>query len=402
LRRHHQCCIAFSEDALHTTEIVVPAQNDLAAGLKQFLSKLCVAVTIFLLLVVLGELGSYIYLRFTLPTVPYADLRVPAGYLRELRESVQHQYLPFVHFRRRPYQGRFISVDEQGVRQTLNSHCNEAGSLKIWMFGDSVLWGTGVVDRETIPSRLARLYNASGRSVCVKNFAEQGWVSTQELVELLLQLKHSDGPPDFVVFYDGTDEVLLPQAGAPKDIDQSYYRFRDLLETSQAEAKPGLLFLRKSNTVRALNLISQDIHRRLSKARPSLSPVEAETIAQALVDNYQKNLQVVDALARTYGFQPFYFWYPTSSAGKKPLTAEERDFVRRDLQGNLARFQLTQALYEICRKVHRPNYFYLGNALDDERGQFYLDDAHLTPEGNEIMAEKIFQVLTKTKTNASP
>jgi hypothetical protein len=127
-------------------------------------------------------------------------------------------------------------VDEQGVLQTLNSHCNDAGSLKIWMFGDSVLWGTGIVDRDTIPSRLARLYTASGRSVCVKNFAEHSWVSTQELVELLLQLKHSDGPPDLVVFYDGTDEVLLPQAGAPKDIDQSYYRFRDLLERRKRRA----------------------------------------------------------------------------------------------------------------------------------------------------------------------
>jgi hypothetical protein len=94
---------------LHTTEIVAPAQNDLAAGLKQFIPKLCVAVTIFLLPLVLGELGSYIYLRFNPPTVPYADLPMPANYLRELRESAQHQYLPFVHFRRRPYQGRFIS-----------------------------------------------------------------------------------------------------------------------------------------------------------------------------------------------------------------------------------------------------------------------------------------------------
>jgi hypothetical protein len=120
------------------------------------------------------------------------------------------------------------------------------------------------------------------------------------------------------------------------------------------------------------------------------------------VDNYQKNLQVVDASARTYGFQPFYFWYPTRSVGKKPLTAEERDFVRRDLQRNLAWFQLTQAIYEICSKIHRLNYFYLGNALDDERGRFYLNDAHLTPEGNEIMVPRKYSRYYKTKTNASP
>lgn len=387
---------------MSTTQIAAAAENDLAVGLKDFVTKLCFAVTIFLLLLGLGELASYIYLCLNPPPVPYTDLSLPADYLRELRDSVQHQYLPFVTFRRRPYHGRFITVDEQGVRQTLNSHCEIAGSLKIWMFGDSVLWGTGVVDGDTIPSRLARLYTASGQSVCVKNLAEQGWVSTQELIELLLQLKHSDQRPDLVVFYDGTDEAFLPHADAPKDIDQFYYRFRELLETSQEEAKPGLRFLRKSNTVRVLNLLSEEIHRRFSKAGPGLSAVEIKTAAQASVDNYQHNLRVVDALARAYGFQSFYFWYPTSSMGKKPLTVEERDSVRREIQESPMGFQLKQALYEICSKTHYPNFFYLGDRLDDERGQFYLDNAHLTPEGNEVMAEKIFQVLTKNRTRTSP
>lgn len=387
---------------MSTTQVASAAENDLAVGLKQFVTKLCFAVAIFFLLLGLGELASYIYLRLNPPPVPYSDLSLPADYMRELRDSVKHQYLPFVHFRRRPYQGRFIAVDEQGVRQTSNSHCEVEGSLKIWMFGDSVLWGTGVVDRDTIPSRLAQLYTASGQSVCVKNLAEQAWVSTQELIELLLQLKHSDQPPDLVVFYDGTDEIFLPHADAPKDIDQSYYRFRELLETSQEEDKPGLRFLSKSNTVRALNLLSEEIHRRFSKAGPDLPAVEIKTVAQASVDNYQKNLRVVDALARAYGFQSFYFWYPTSSMGNKPLTVEERDSVRREIQNSSIRFQLKQAVYEICSKTHYPNFFYLGDALDDQRGRFYLDEAHLTSEGNELMAEKIFQVLTKTRTRTSP
>jgi lysophospholipase L1-like esterase len=383
-----------------STETTAIPKNDLAAGLKQLAPKLCVAVTIFVLLLGLGELGSYVYLRLNQRPLPYADLPVPADYLREIQDSMKHQYLPFVQFRRQPYHGHYISVDQEGVRQTLSSQCNDTGSLQIWMFGDSVLWGTGVVDRDTIPSQLARLYNDSGRSTCVKNFAEQAWTSTQELVELLLRLKR-DRPPDFVVFYDGTDEIILPQANAPKDIDQTYYRVRDLLETSQEESKPGLRFLQRTNTVRALNLLSQQIHSWFSKTTSSLSPAEAENIAQSSMDSYEMNLQVVDALSRAYGFQPVYFWYPTSSVGKKPLTAEERDSIRREIQKDPVRFQLKQAAYEICRKIHRPDFLYLGDTLDDKPTWFYLDAVHLTPEGNQIMAEKIFQVLTKTKTGAS-
>jgi lysophospholipase L1-like esterase len=79
------------------------------------------------------------------------------------------------------------------------------------------------------------------------------------------------------------------------------------------------------------------------------------------------------------------------------LTAEERDIIRREIQKDPVRYQVKQAVYEICSKIQRPNFLYLGEALDDKPMWLYLDSVHLTPEGNQIMAEKIFQVLTKTK-----
>jgi hypothetical protein len=383
-----------------TENIVAAAENDLAAGSKQFFPKFCIAITVFLLLLGLGEVASYIYLRLHVPPAPYTDMSLPRDLVQELQDSTEHQYLPFVHFRRRPYQGRYISVDSQGVRKTLNSRCDDPKSLRIWMFGDSVLWGSGVSDAETIPSQLARLYSVSGQSVCITNYGEQAWVSTQEVVELLLQLKYSNRPPQVVVFYDGTDEVLRPHPDAPTDIDQSYYRFREALETSQEEARPGLRYLEKSNTVRALDLLSKEIHRRLAKI-PALSRLEIEAAAQASVDNYQQNLQAVDALAQAYGFQAFYFWYPTSSMGGKPLTTEEQASVRAEQQKDRVWFQLKQAVYAICSNVHRPRFSYMGDALDDQRGRFYLDSSHLTSEGNTIMAGRVFQVLRNARTGVS-
>ena len=384
-----------------TTKIAPSAENDVAIGLKRFVPKLCMSVTLFFLLLALGELGSYICLRLNPPQSVYAGLQVPADYARELDDSAKHQYLPYVEWRRRPYQGQFISVDEDGVRQTINSRCENDRSLLIWMFGDSTLWGTGVTDAGTIPSQLAKLYADSGQSVCIKNFGEAAWVSTQELIELLLQLKQSDRRPDIVVFYDGTDEIFMPDPGAPKDVHQGYRRFRELLDTARAEAKPGLLFLSKSNTVRALDLLSQKIHSSGSKRKRSLPGAEAEAVAKQSLDNYQKNLDITDALARAYGFQAYYLWYPTSSFGNKPLTPEERESVQHEMSEIPSRFELKQITYAMCSKINRSNFYYLGNALDHEQRRIYLDGAHLTAEGNGIMAGTIFQILRSNKATSS-
>lgn len=376
-----------------TETVVASTENDLIAGSTQFFPRLCIAIAVFVLLLGLGELASYIYLRIEQPPQPYSDLPIPPDQVQELQASNEHQYIPFVEFRRRPFQGKYITVDREGVRTTLNSRCDDPKSRKIWMFGDSVLWGSGVSDADTIPSQLARLYAASGQNVCITNYAEQAWVSSQELVELLLQLKYSARPPDTVVFYDGTDDIFPPHPDEPKDIDLAYFRFRDALEILRSETIPGLQYLERSNTVRALNLLSEDIHRRVANAdMHALSPREIQAAAQASVENYQQNLQTVDTLARAYGFHSFYFWYPTSSTGRKPLTAEEQAAVRRE-QKNRLEFQLKTAGYALSRNIHRPRFLYLGDALDDQRGRFYLDNAHLTPEGNGIMAGKIFQVL---------
>jgi len=386
---------------LATTEIAAAAlENDWLAGLRRFLPKLCIAVTISVLLLGLGEVGAYIYLRLT-PQLPYTGLHLPPEQLGELQESAKHQYLPYVLYRRRPFQGRFISVDQQGVRKTVDSHCDDPRSFQIWMFGDSALWGSGVADRDTIPSKVARLYSASGQSVCVKNFAEQAWVSTQEVVSLLLQLKHSDHPPALVVFYDGTNEIFLPDRNAPNDIDQNYYRFRELVENAQRETEPGLFYLSKTNTVRALQQLSGQMYRRFKKPSP-ISEDQAQTAAQAIVDNYHKNMEMVDELARAYGFQAFYCWYPTSSFGKKVLTAEERNSLRQETEEVPAKFQIKQATYDLLSRLHRPNFFFLGDELDDQRGWVYLDGSHLRAGGNQIIAEKLFQVLRTTRASVLP
>ena len=386
-----------------TKELLTPKANDLMAGLKDFSLKLSVSVTLGVLLLLLGEIASSVYLRFDPDPSPYAEMHLPADYARDLDESRPQQYLPYVEWRRSPYHGRFISIDNQGVRQTLNSHCDNEKNLVVWMFGDSALWGTGSTDAQTIPSQLAKLYQDGGQEICVRNYGEAGWISTQDVFQLILQLKQLSRKPDIVVLYDGRNDTLLSSEGAPPSGHLGYKRFRWLLAESQSDEKPGFRFLRKTNTVRALERISTEIYvSRHPEAKPKFPPQLAKVMAQQAIENYEQNLQIVDSLARTYGFRPFYFWYPTSTVGDKPLTPEEQGYVSEEAAQAPKEYEVTRAAYALFQRLQRPSFEYLGDILDAQPQQLYLDVSHLTPDGNRMVAERMFQVIRTSKVSLSP
>ena len=70
-------------------------------------------------------------------------------------------YQPYTVWTRKPIQGQYVNVDEQGCRVT-EFNSNDPEALRIWMVGGSTTWGMGVPDTETVPSRLAKLFNDSG------------------------------------------------------------------------------------------------------------------------------------------------------------------------------------------------------------------------------------------------
>ena len=157
--------------------------------LKYFAVRLCVAVTLSVILLGAVELYSYKrYLPVGDPLEPAIKLDINENgnatereYWKEFVPSNKVTYHQYVLWRRAPYQGALISIDENGVRRTLHTRCDDQ-TFTIWTFGDSVMWGAGAPDGETIPSLLARDYEKAGKPVCIVNYAEKGWSNTQEMV----------------------------------------------------------------------------------------------------------------------------------------------------------------------------------------------------------------------------
>ena len=62
-------------------------------------------------------------------------------------------------------------------------------------------------DAETLPSWLARVAEANGTPLEVRNYAQSGWVNWQCIASLLQKLAEGERP-DLVVFDTGVNEVL--------------------------------------------------------------------------------------------------------------------------------------------------------------------------------------------------
>ena len=177
-------------------------------------------ITLVLLVLVEGGFRLVFAVRDRLAAVPVPDPRVvaegyggaawPVVHFREL-EQLQERWQPYVYFRQKPFRGETITIDNDGVRTTWQSSRQpadrgERGSVKILTLGGSSLWGLGARDDQTIPSLLARSLHEKGWRVELKNLAEIGYVSTQEVIALTRELQ-AGYRPDVVIFYDGVNDT---------------------------------------------------------------------------------------------------------------------------------------------------------------------------------------------------
>jgi len=312
-------------------------------------------------------------------------------YWRQYEAADRFTYEPYVLWRRKPFHGSMINVSEDGIRRTLHTKCDDR-SFTIWMFGDSTLWGAGATDDQTIASFLAGDYEREGQRVCVVNYGEGAWSNTQEVIELIEKLKHTARKPNVVIFYDGSTDAFTAYQSRQADIPSNYNSFKTYLDGWSAEQKPGFSYLGKTNTRRYLQTIAEKLTRRGKKILP-ITDDEVETLAASILQNYQQNMDIVELLAQHFGFRAIFAWYPVLMVGHKHLTPEEQRtelLQEQDLPG-LAR--VYRAAYRHCEQTHRQNLYYLGDLFDDQKRWLFDGIAHTKPEGNRIVADRLFQIL---------
>jgi len=369
--------------------------------LKYFAVRLCVAVTLGVIL--LGAVEYYSYRRY-LPAAqdamePAVKLDLAEGgsasereYWREFEQANKVTYHQYVLWRRNPYRGEMLSINQDGVRRTLHTKCDDK-TFTVWMFGDSVMWGAGSPDGETIPSLVALDYEKAGKPVCIVNYGEKGWANTQEMIALIEELKHAARKPDIVLFYDGGTEAFAAYQSGRADVHSNYNSFKNFLDNWGASQKAGFSYIRQTNTYRFLEKIAAKTAFHNKKDATPTTARDTEGLSAAVVENYVQNMDVVNVLAKQHGFRAVFAWYPNMAVGHKELTPYEQEVLRMEYQKFPDLGLMYQSTYKKGREVSHPDFYYLGDMLDDQKASLYVGISHLKPEGNQIAADRLFDIL---------
>ena len=310
---------------------------------------------------------------------------------------VNMPYEPFVIWGNRTVRGALVEVAPRdgGVwRRTIAPQPGCAQPpITIWAFGGSALFGSDSPDAYTIPSLVAqRLAHSTQRCIHMVNMGVEGYVSNQELLLLRRQLQ-AGPPPDLVIFYDGFNDAQadhpFAHIGLPS-IERRFDKDRSLLyHVEQA--------LRTTNSYRVVRAV----WKRFGSPPPSPSSAAGqEQRARTVLDRYESNLSILRMLGRQYGFTPYVFWQP-SLWFSVPRGTEQNLFVRiftdprlRDQWVEESSYDGVIAVYrEAERRAPRGGFTFLGHGLDDANQLVYVDEVHLGPNGNQVVAVMVADVV---------
>jgi hypothetical protein len=326
----------------------------------------------------------------------YLDASWVDDYYKEFHRSFDAKWTPYVYWRRKPFQGKYININSDGIRLTLNTPTSqkEAGtSAKIFVFGGSAIWGTGARDGFTIPSTLAKELRNKGIACAILNFGESGYVSTQEVIALLLQLQKGN-IPHIVIFYDGVNDTYSAYqqhvAGLPQN---EFNRVREfnLSNSDHLRQRSGMVLrdaAGRLSTLRFLNGLLQRFGVR-SPLFVHNSASDSKSLTREVVTTYVRNVELVMALGAHYNFKSIFYWQPTIFQ-KKHLTAYERSEQQKE-QDLETFFQNT---YDVMRQSSLAQesespFQDLSMVFVDVREPLYIDWSHLGEVGNAMIAQRM-------------
>ena len=322
---------------------------------------------------------------------------------------VQGMYAPFVVWRTNAILScDTLSITEDGYRLTPGTS-QDIDAYRVFLFGGSSMWGYGVSDSCTIGAYLQRdLEELTGQPVAVLNLGQLGYASTQEMIELILQLR-AGNVPDLVVFYDGVNDAWNAfgsgNVGGHHSEDQVSARVEGRSEEFEIPSVPETL-LRNSN----IWLLMTSINNRSSDgeidiedlATYSTMGIDRDTLASAVVSTYLGNCAVVEALAESYDFEYLFVWQPCIWLGEKPLTTDEENLYLGGVEyhfnsADQAYRELLESTYR-CYAASLPDTNHYATFTGIFRGvteEIYTDfsGVHLSATGNEIVAANILDLI---------
>lgn len=301
---------------------------------------------------------------------------------------------PYLYWRRKPYKGNYINISKSGLRvvpnQEVNSN-NRDRALRLFMFGGSTMWGTGARDSFTIPALVAKELRNRGIRAEVINFGETGYVSTQEVIALLLQLQRRN-IPDLVVFYDGANDTYSTYqqriAGLPQN---EYNRIKEFNITNRP-LDMTMTAIREGASSLAITHIMNGVFRRIGIKdinQKKVSNDEARLIAKETLNIYSNNLDLIKSLAESYKFKCLFYWQPTIFGKNKLSDYEKVEYTKQQQLENIFS-EIYIILTNKESSVSSEKSFHdLSDIFHNLEEPVYIDWIHLSEKGNIFIAQEM-------------
>jgi lysophospholipase L1-like esterase len=338
-------------------------------------------------------------------------------------------------FRNNPrYNGNSVQLNEAGFRSDHNvSPEKQPGVVRIFLLGASVAYGGETLypeinDRWRIDNHHTIDYDLEQRLNTafpanhweVINGAVKGYFLNQDLALYLSAVERYH--PDYLVLLDGVNDVFATLR-SPDDFDT--WRLAGLGEEFDGLTSPASMSLRLMASTFLLDhsslyqLIRERVMRRMQlrarqervrragqnsqTGRAGMSPDEQRRYRLALVkiDDYMRPVRQIHRLAEMEGTKTLFVLQPQLAVTRKPLTDIESRLLDywSKIDGPLYVYGF-QTLYprlssELAEGAATEGYRFLDltGVFDRMSVQAFTDYCHLTPAGDQAVADAIFESL---------
>lgn len=330
----------------------------------------------------------------------YAEVPWAKEYFQEYKK-LNIRLAPFYEWRKMGYRGKHINISPDGIRRTWNPDFSNKDLVKtVFCFGGSTLWGYGARDDFTIASLLSKKLNRKGARYRVINYGEPAYTSTQEVIYFILLLKEGK-IPDYAIFFDGVNDIYAAYQNGKTGVVQNVGMNRKKLKMSLFE-----LMREQVSEIINNDFLTYKTLKKMTTPAPKGGGIEGvvgshynkqelTVLAENIVADYQKNMEVVKSLAKSYGFRYFFVWQPMIF-NTNSLTEEERSY--HNWKDEKMVF-LHQKVESIIKKKKYDHFYNFSSIFDHKQKTMYIDFAHLSEEGNEVPAEALYQILQRSGTN---
>ena len=305
--------------------------------------------------------------------------------------SYHARWSSYVYYRREPFSGRHITIDSGGIRGTIprgKPSTDGRPPARVFLFGGSTMWGTGARDSGTIPSALARLIaeDPDAGPASVVNMGESGYVSTQALLRLELELRKGN-VPDVVIVYDGINDVFSAfqngEPGLPQNEAHRATEFNLLKEGGRMRGLGAKDLFDRTVTASLLRSVRSTV------AGTSPPPPPDTALAGGILDLYRGNLAILEALSKEFGFRYEAYWQPVVFSRRNPspyeLAQSEKQKQVRPFFAEAYRCVGQDGALRRNARFHN-----LGGVFDSVGTPVYIDFCHITEAGNAIVARAMY------------